>query len=369
MPPASPKQSQTSVAERINELEKQHQQQQLQQQQQQNIKYTYLDPEKRMRVSDPTLKVIQKKALLSFYERHQQASWRSEPHLVQQNSSLVTRHSPPPQPPPRPPNPSLSSRRASCASDYASTNAWRKKKNSPNASPEASSPETEQPPNAVVIKHQHSNSCGSLSTDLVGPVIVGNPISIDDWVPERPPKKPHLRTAFGERLPSPDLPPPSPPTVTDFEVVNCDEPLPPPPPEISTQDSQISDRLSPMRRSSRRKKVTNSPTSPKVPKENGFARSNGIVQSNQGRSSMRYSSSPKLAGSEKVKEGRRASEEFHITKKFSPNEKFIGVKKLNEDYNTQLLNDPGNQRAAPQVPVLNASFREVFNNKSFVFIL
>lgn len=42
-------------------------------------------------------------------------------------------------------------------------------------------------------RHQHSNSCGSLSTDLLGPVIVGPAISIDDWVPERPPKKPHLR--------------------------------------------------------------------------------------------------------------------------------------------------------------------------------
>ena len=33
-------------------------------------KYTYLDPDKRMRVADPTLKAIQKQALLSYYERH-----------------------------------------------------------------------------------------------------------------------------------------------------------------------------------------------------------------------------------------------------------------------------------------------------------
>ena len=33
-------------------------------------KYTFLDPDKRMRVADPTLKAIQKQALLSYYERH-----------------------------------------------------------------------------------------------------------------------------------------------------------------------------------------------------------------------------------------------------------------------------------------------------------
>ena len=38
--------------------------------QQQQQKYTFLDPDKRMRVADPTLKAIQKQALLSYYERH-----------------------------------------------------------------------------------------------------------------------------------------------------------------------------------------------------------------------------------------------------------------------------------------------------------
>ena len=55
---------QFSVAERISELERQ----------QHFHKLAYLDPEKRHRVSDPTLKAIQKKALLSFYERHQHSS-------------------------------------------------------------------------------------------------------------------------------------------------------------------------------------------------------------------------------------------------------------------------------------------------------
>lgn len=142
------------------------------------MRYTYLDPEKRHRVSDPTLKAIQKKALLSFYERHQQAFWRSEPHLAPSPQSSP----PPPQPPPRPRQ--ASSRRASSASDYANGN-WRNKTNRTQNGSEMPNP-----------KHRHSNSCGSLSTDLLGPVIVGPTISIDDWVPERPPKKPHLREVF-----------------------------------------------------------------------------------------------------------------------------------------------------------------------------
>lgn len=206
---SSPSQPQLSVAERINELEKQQ------------MRYTYLDPEKRHRVSDPTLKAIQKKALLSFYERHQ-ASWRSEPQLAQGPvPTSQSPQSPPPQPPPRPKL--SSSRRASSASDYAS-GTWRE-----NVSRTQSQGNGDLP----TPKHQHSNSCSSLSTDLLGPVIVGPTISIDDWVPERPPKKAHLRNAYNERMPSPDLPPPSPPTITESEVHDCDDPLPPPPPELS----------------------------------------------------------------------------------------------------------------------------------------
>ena len=32
--------------------------------------YSYLDPDKRLRVSDNTLKLIQKQALLDYYQRH-----------------------------------------------------------------------------------------------------------------------------------------------------------------------------------------------------------------------------------------------------------------------------------------------------------
>ena len=88
-----------------------------------------------------------------------------------------------------------------------------------------------------------SSSCGSLSTAALGPMIVGPAISVDDWVPARPPKKPHLRGAAYQppgagaayqpppRASSPDLPPPSPPPLVEEEVAYPDEPLPPPPPE------------------------------------------------------------------------------------------------------------------------------------------
>lgn len=208
-------QSALSVADRISELEKQQ-------------KYSYLDPDKKQKVPDPTLKAIQKKALLSFYERHNKSTWRSEPQLAQpqpQHLSLL-------QTPPRI-KVQMPSRRASSASDYASgTNSKR--------SSLASSLESKTTDNIgkTLPRHQHSNSCSSLSTDMLGPVIVGQAISVDDYVPEkppaRPPKNPNLRTTFPDlfqRAPSPDLPPPSPPTIMEDEVFNSDEPLPPPPPE------------------------------------------------------------------------------------------------------------------------------------------
>lgn len=52
---------------------------------------------------------------------------------------------------------------------------------------------------------------------------MGSVISIDDWVPERPPKNPTLR------IPSPDLPPPP---VLEVDKILNDEPLPPPPEEV-----------------------------------------------------------------------------------------------------------------------------------------
>lgn len=82
-----------------------------------------------------------------------------------------------------------------------------------------------------------SSSCGSLTAAVSGPFIMGPAISIDDWVPARPPKKPHLRAAYPmPRVSSPDLPPPSPPPALEDEVFVSDEPLPPPPSEDQLPD-------------------------------------------------------------------------------------------------------------------------------------
>ncbi|XP_046608221.1 uncharacterized protein LOC124299218 [Neodiprion virginianus] len=377
MAPTSPQQPQLSVAERISELEKQQQQQ---------MRYTYLDPDKRHRVSDPTLKAIQKKALLSFYERHHQASWRSEPQLAQ-GVATPAPQSPPPQPPPRP-RPA-SSRRASSASDYASGGAWREKSGRGSNVPEISSP--------CSPKHQHSNSCGSLSTDLLGPVIVGQAISIDDWVPERPPKKPHLRNAYNDRVPSPDLPPPSPPTVTEHEVLNCDDPLPPPPSDlqndavcgqIDNKENSHTDRHAvgndslqrtqqPERQSTRRSSKhghkrdqdrVKSPNKTSGEKnsnlhfvrsstslkqgESGPAVENGVSAGfathrmvPTGRSSLRYPATQKLMVNGRVAPlpARRTSEERVVFPARPPAQL--------PDLISQRYSDSGNQRPAPQVPV------------------
>ncbi|CAH0765613.1 unnamed protein product [Bemisia tabaci] len=206
-----------SVAERITRLERQQPQQH--QQAAQSARYSFLDPDKRHKVPDNSLKAIQKKALLSFYERHH-STWRSEPQLSPTSA-------PPPQPPPRPRNLNLPSRRSSLA-DSAS-GYWKESEDDNGGLSPESHHFKENP------RHQHSSSCGSLSTVVLGPLIMGPSISVDDWVPERPPKKPHLRSSFPgslpQRTPSPDLPPPSPPPVVEDEVFDTDEPLPPPPPE------------------------------------------------------------------------------------------------------------------------------------------
>ncbi|RZF47588.1 hypothetical protein LSTR_LSTR012210 [Laodelphax striatellus] len=223
----SPAATSLSVAERINELERQ-----------QRLNSSL----KEQRCTDhAALKAFQKKALLSFFERHHSA-WKSEPQLMATNAQAAQSGGGPPVPPLRPKGPPAGvgagtavpqqqqqqpSRRSSSASDYAGA-AWREMSGSNKETRLDSSGQRE-------IRHQHSSSCGSLSTAVLGPIIVGPSISVDDWVPARPPKKPHLRAAYGgapPNPPSPDLPPPSPPPVDEeAEVFISNEPLPPPPSE------------------------------------------------------------------------------------------------------------------------------------------
>lgn len=87
----------------------------------------------------------------------------------------------------------------------------------------------------IIADTLFSSSCGSLSTAILGPMVLGPSISIDDWVPELPPKKKqlvqqHTPMQMKRGPPSPDLPPP-PPMVDDDQIFVSDEPLPPPPPE------------------------------------------------------------------------------------------------------------------------------------------
>ncbi|KAL5234743.1 hypothetical protein ACI65C_002153 [Semiaphis heraclei] len=216
-----------TVAERINELEKQQQQQQQQQQVPQTPnKFTYFDPEKKHRVPDHSLRAIQKRALLSFYERHQPgSSWRSEPQLSP----------PPPRPPPIPCRPRLPtplSRRSSISSEYDTPATWND-----DCSKDDSSAEEASITNSKELSKNNplrSSSCGSLSTAILGPMVIGPSISIDDWVPELPPKKKQVarqQTPQAKREPSPDLPPPPPMVDDDEQMFVSDEPLPPPPPE------------------------------------------------------------------------------------------------------------------------------------------
>ncbi|XP_046677588.1 protein Shroom [Homalodisca vitripennis] len=242
------------------------------------------------RVTDhASLKAIQKKALLSFYERHHSA-WKSEPQLS------------PPQPPPRPkPPPTTSSNAASRRSSSASDYGRREQKLSQQVSKEAPTPgENENLP----VRHQHSSSCGSLSAAVSGPFIMGPAISIDDWVPARPPKKPHLRAAYPvPRMSSPDLPPPSPPPVVEDEVIVSDEPLPPPPPEdqlplISPYSRSQDPKFQYLNKSYLGSSNINSSISPESPKS---------YVSDRSKPEPQYENQPELRRCSKVRESCRAS--------------------------------------------------------------
>lgn len=91
-----------------------------------------------------------------------------------------------------------------------------------------------------------------LSKDLLAPMILGKIISIDDWVPERPPKPKsgsHSNLSLSMRIPSPELPPP-PPIESAISPINVDDALPLPPPEVLKQESEMKLSHPPSRRNS-----------------------------------------------------------------------------------------------------------------------
>ncbi|XP_059469494.1 protein Shroom-like isoform X2 [Neocloeon triangulifer] len=247
-----------TVAERINELERQSF----------SSSTTALAPPKvqpRLKPSaqgsfdSSNLKAVQKQALLSFYERqHQQKSsaWKSEPYLA------------PPPAPPRSAAVEAYNRRAEQI-DFE----WHLSDPEPSylAKPVSLSPHSE----GSLRRQSHSSSSSissgdalhlsphhmkpkklpsptDTSADLLGPLILGSPILLDEWVPERPPKKPHLRANIPSgrssssssalqpphllkrctSSPEPPPPPTPPPPNLDNDVFHSDEPLPPPPVDI-----------------------------------------------------------------------------------------------------------------------------------------
>ncbi|EAA12586.4 AGAP008243-PA, partial [Anopheles gambiae str. PEST] len=268
-----------SVAERINELEKH------QQQQQHHGINLHSSSTKTHRVSNPSLKAFQKNAVISYFERQQQharESIHSRPSSLNlsaaggNNSNGSSGGSPgastnssKPQSGGSPPGvstPVISShsQRSSISSAYSSAagsmmelSMWHLIRPPPTwqqlegtlgfaelyeciaqlsfslslAFRTSSASEYSSIRDKLIQQQQQ------LSKDLLGPMIMGPIIALDDWVPERPPKNPMLR------IPSPELPPP-PPVLTPTEdvlLINQDEPLPPPPPELLRHMRQLSD--------------------------------------------------------------------------------------------------------------------------------
>lgn len=295
-----------SVAERISELERQHSTSN-----QCNEKFTYLDPSKQHRVSNPTLKAFQKNAVQSYFARQQSfkehagngntikrnniitngssKSISIRPQSLQLNtsSSASKLHSRSSLPDNFKSNSgyyqhvinlstisssstssnNISSNNNNTSMSPSNTSKSRKHNKSPTSqqsqedayhntmefafSNDNTSPPPPPPRNRTSLPARRTLSASeyasfhdqgnlickqNLSKDLLQPMIMGPIISVDDWVPERPPKNPMLR------IPSPELPPPPLNTIeAEVQLLNQDEPLPPPPPELLRHLRQLSE--------------------------------------------------------------------------------------------------------------------------------
>lgn len=293
-----------SVADRICELERQ------QSISSHNEPYSYLDPSKLHRVSNPALKAFQKNAVQSYFARQKSFKESSHPqirnnaecpvkhaqrpqslqlNMTQSNTNVDNRSSLPENLLSKSSNQSqpilcnISSSKSPLS--YNNKNNFNSKKNNESVdideklkkinSPRSNSnpvvPSHNYPPNMNYSKNylcetpppppprnrtslpaRRTSSASeyassrdqinlklkqNLSEDLLRPMIMGPIISVDEWVPERPPKKTLLR------IPSPELPPPPPLNVieTDGQHFDQDAPLPPPPPELMKIVRQMSE--------------------------------------------------------------------------------------------------------------------------------
>lgn len=281
-----------SVADRISELERQHLTSS------HNGKYSYLDPSKTHRVSNPTLKAFQKNAVQSYFARQQ--SFKESGNSINNNqtrnsnSNSSIRYSPRPQslqlnttknnnnirsslPETLLRQTSYQKQHTMCntsssnlSNNNYNNNEFSNSKHLRNSMKKGTVPQCDQTDNINIYAHTYScentappppprnrsslparrtssaseyassreqvnlKSKQNLSKDLLRPMIIGPIISVDDWVPERPPKNPMLR------VPSPELPPP--PPLNSVEANSqLDEPLPPPPPELLKHVRQLSE--------------------------------------------------------------------------------------------------------------------------------
>ncbi|XP_057379868.1 uncharacterized protein LOC130702235 isoform X2 [Daphnia carinata] len=255
-------------------------------------KFTYLDPDKRMRVADPTLKAIQKQALLSYYERHagRSSNASKSPPPPALPRTMASASVSPTHPAKNDVQPAGSVNNSPNSSELVGSNAALVAVESGGLLPPAASRKSHL--NEVVVVPNNNNNNNRPERGLIPP--------------ERPPKKPHLRAGGSTggispdqemrrieasvqelmtlnqqqqqqqprqvvpppplpttrkppapdppmsppqrpsgpavspvadipsaRSASPDLPPPPPPPAmerADEEVADCEDPLPPPPP-------------------------------------------------------------------------------------------------------------------------------------------
>lgn len=204
----------------------------------------YLDPQKNLEVSNEALKMLQKTALQSYFERQQQrpkqTKLNSDPsqssafeQMVTKNMSIndpsiplvgknPTKHgnvpcslvSKPPLIASRPPPPPR------LKPKIEKNHLGVLFKSETNCNEELFNSSTHI--TTLIQRRSVPRRASDIRQELQPPASLNDAMEVNEWVPERPPKNPNLR------IPSPDLP--SPPPFYDCEPGFFDKPLPPPPP-------------------------------------------------------------------------------------------------------------------------------------------
>ncbi|XP_065211556.1 protein Shroom isoform X2 [Planococcus citri] len=191
--------------------------------------YTFLDPSKQRIVSNQNLKVIQKQALISYYERHH-STWRSEPQLSTNSSSMSVAQSRPRMPSPTSCHSLCSAQNKDCCdTDKNSVASGISAYKSDNLALDYPASVIGNIPESGSYINNRWKPATAAMTKSTPSSQIGIPFD-EERAPELPPKKNQLSLqTSARRLSSPDLPPPSPPPLLDDEMYIPDEPFPPPP--------------------------------------------------------------------------------------------------------------------------------------------